>query len=1040
MKTKIGTRLGIGFGVVVLLMLVMGVISQRGLKTIGSQVDELVQDKWPKTVQVNGIIADVNVVARALRNMLLTEDRAVMQKERERITEATAASAKRFEELEKQVASDKGKLALKAVTSAYAPYRDETSRLVALCASDNKKEAVGLLFGKYRQLQTSFLGALNELIKHQSGEMDRIGKEATQSYRSVTTLIYLLLAACGVLAVLIAWLVTRSITRPIAQAIEVSNRVAAGDMSLEIEITSADETGMLLGSMKKMMASIRALVLDTDMLAKAAEAGRLGTRADASKHEGDFRKAVEGINATIARLVGLLDSMPAPAMIVDREFNILYMNELGAKVGGKSAAQVTGTKCYDHFKTSDCKTSECACGKAMQSGMLAKSETDAHPAPGVDLDIAYSGMPLRNADGQVIGAFEVVSDQTAVKTAARLAKKIADYQEKETQKVVDGLSKLAQGEVDFTIVTEPADVDTREANATFQSIADALNTCVNAVNALSADANMLAQAATEGRLTTRSDATGHQGAYRDIVQGVNDTIGRLVGFLDSMPSPAMIIDNDFTVLYMNELGAKVGGKAASQVIGSKCYDHFKTSDCKTQNCACYQAISGGQEATSETDAHPAVGLDLDISYTGVPIRDGSGKVIGAFEVVTDLTAVKKAARLARKVADYQEKETAKLVAGLGRLALGDVNFTLAAESCDSDTQAVKETFDSIASAVNSTVQATRSISEAAKQIAGGDLTVEITVRSAEDELMQALDAMVRKLSEVVSEVKSVAEYVAGGSQELSSSSEQMSQGASEQAAAAEEASASMEQMTSNVKQNADNAFQTEKIATKSATDAMEGGKAVIQTVTAMKEIAGKISIIEEIARQTNLLALNAAIEAARAGEHGKGFAVVASEVRKLAERSQKAAAEISTLSSSSVEVAERAGEMLNKMVPDIQKTAELVQEISAACREQDTGSEQINKAIQQLDQVIQLNASAAEEMSSTSEELSSQAEQLQSAIEFFKVAGQQSVQKQPAGRKTTAKLAVKELPQPKSLTHAKKAAGHDIEMSARYSDGEFEKF
>jgi methyl-accepting chemotaxis protein len=277
--------------------------------------------------------------------------------------------------------------------------------------------------------------------------------------------------------------------------------------------------------------------------------------------------------------------------------------------------------------------------------------------------------------------------------------------------------------------------------------------------------------------------------------------------------------------------------------------------------------------------------------------------------------------------------------------------------------------------------------EVANKLAAGDLTIEIEATSKDETglLLAAMKNMVEKLKEIVGEVKSASDNVAAGSQELSSSSEQMSQGASEQAAAAEEASSSMEQMSSNIKQNADNAIQTEKIASKSALDAQEGGKAVVQTVTAMKEIAGKISIIEEIARQTNLLALNAAIEAARAGEHGKGFAVVASEVRKLAERSQKAAAEISELSSSSVQVAEKAGDMLNRMVPDIQKTAELVMEISAACREQDTGAEQINKAIQQLDQVIQQNASASEEMSSTAEELSSQAEQLQSSIAYFKV-------------------------------------------------------
>jgi methyl-accepting chemotaxis protein len=195
----------------------------------------------------------------------------------------------------------------------------------------------------------------------------------------------------------------------------------------------------------------------------------------------------------------------------------------------------------------------------------------------------------------------------------------------------------------------------------------------------------------------------------------------------------------------------------------------------------------------------------------------------------------------------------------------------------------------------------------------------------------------------------------------------------------------MEEMAANIKQNSDNAQQTEKIAIKSAEDAREGGKAVAETVGAMKEIAGKISIIEEIARQTNLLALNAAIEAARAGEHGKGFAVVASEVRKLAERSQTAAGEINKLSATSVQIAEKAGEMLARIVPDIQKTADLVQEINAASNEQSSGAGQINKAIQQLDQVIQRNASASEEMASTSAELLSQAEQLQSTIAFFRI-------------------------------------------------------
>jgi methyl-accepting chemotaxis protein len=279
---------------------------------------------------------------------------------------------------------------------------------------------------------------------------------------------------------------------------------------------------------------------------------------------------------------------------------------------------------------------------------------------------------------------------------------------------------------------------------------------------------------------------------------------------------------------------------------------------------------------------------------------------------------------------------------------------------------------------------------AANALAEGDLTTRIEVSGKDEtgQLLAAMQSMVAKLTQIITDVRSASDNLSSASEEVSATAQSLSQGASEQAASVEETSASIEQMSSSIAQNTENAKVTDGMASKSSKEAVEGGEAVKHTVTAMKSIAGKIGIIDDIAYQTNMLALNAAIEAARAGEHGKGFAVVAAEVRKLAERSQVAAQEIGELASGSVEMAERAGRLLDEMVPSIQKTSDLVQEITASSEEQSTGVGQINSAMSQLNQATQQNASASEELAATAEEMSSQAEQLQMTMSFFKLDAQ----------------------------------------------------
>jgi methyl-accepting chemotaxis protein len=475
-----------------------------------------------------------------------------------------------------------------------------------------------------------------------------------------------------------------------------------------------------------------------------------------------------------------------------------------------------------------------------------------------------------------------------------------------------------------------------------EKMKQAVNNVAMVLQGLQKELVRLTEASKEGQLSDRGKPEQFQGAFAEIVRGVNT-------MLDAILLP---------IGEGNRILAQISSGKIDELI-SQAYkgDHEKMKQAVNNVAVVLQGLQ--KELVRLTEASKQGQLSE---------RGKSEQFQGAYsEIVRGVNGILEAVIVPLKV-------SAQYVDDISR---GSIPSKI--------TDTYNGDFNTIKNNLNTLIGAMNDVTEAAQQIASGNLTVTIQERSAEDKLMQALSSMVAGLTRTVSDIRTIAGEVSSASQGISTASVQVSNGASAQAASAEEASSSMEEMVSNIKQNADNAQQTDKIANKSAKDALESGKSVTEAVAAMKEIASKISIIEEIARQTNLLALNAAIEAARAGEHGKGFAVVAAEVRKLAERSQKAAGEINQLSGTTVKVSEKAGEMLEKLVPDIQKTAELVQEISAACKEQDTGAEQINKALQQLEKVIQQNASASEEMASTTEELSGQSDQLVSALGFFHI-------------------------------------------------------
>jgi methyl-accepting chemotaxis protein len=538
-----------------------------------------------------------------------------------------------------------------------------------------------------------------------------------------------------------------------------------------------------------------------------------------------------------------------------------------------------------------------------------------------------------------------------------------------------------------------------------EKMKQAINNVAVVLQGLQKELARLIEASKEGQLSDRGKPEQFQGAFAEIVRGVNTML-------------------DAILLPIGE-----GNRILVQVSNGK-IDELIAHTYKGDHEKMKQAINNVAQVLQEL--HKELARLTEASNAGkLAERGHHDQFKGAYaEIVRGVNAILDAVIVPLNVsAKYVEQ-----------ISKGD-NPPLITDTYYGDFNLIKNNLNTLVTAMNE-------ITSAADEIANGNLTVDIRERSAQDKLMQALASMVSGLTQTVSDIRTIAGEVSSASQSISTASIQVSKGASAQAAAAEEASSSMEEMVSNIKQNADNAQQTDKIANKSAKDALESGKSVLEAVAAMKEIANKISIIEEIARQTNLLALNAAIEAARAGEHGKGFAVVAAEVRKLAERSQKAAGEINQLSATTLKVSEKSGEMLDKLVPDIQRTAELVQEISSASKEQDTGAEQINKALQQLEQVIQQNASASEEMASTTEELTGQSEQLVSALSFFHTGDEENAHGRRGAATKPAKQAAAaptRAAKPNGHAPAAKAAGKsgvNLRLGDKHDemDAEFERY
>jgi methyl-accepting chemotaxis protein len=615
------------------------------------------------------------------------------------------------------------------------------------------------------------------------------------------------------------------------------------------------------------------------------------------------------------------------------------------------------------------------------------------------------------------------------------SRKVDAYEAIEAERVAVNLEKIAAGDLDLkTDINEP-DKDTEEVAAGFRRIKNGMDSMLGRVGALIMDMYTVLQSTNEGRLDVRVDLSRHEGGYRTILEALNRTTDSLVALIDAMPAPAMIVDKELNIKYLNRIGCELVGQPMEELIGTKCHSHFNTSDCNTARCACVRAIQTDSQALSSTDAN--IGdKRLDIDYSAAPVKDFEGNIVGAINIIGDQTQIKQAARLAKKIADFQALEVDKLVVNLEKVATGDLDLDTFVGESDEDTEVIAANFrrinqglDSMRSTIdmfaedlnmlvesslegkldiradasryqgnfsllveglNNTLQAVITpINEGSKILERVARDKDLSVNMKGDyqgdhrKMKNSINDMLINLNEVLAQVSDATHQTSSAASQINESSQSLAQGAAEQASSLEEITASIEEITGMSKQNAENASLARQLTFEANTSAEKADLAMgsmndsIQKIKSSSDETSKIiKTIDDIAFQTNLLALNAAVEAARAGEAGKGFAVVAEEVRNLAMRSAEAAKNTSDLiqdSVSNTDIGVRIAEEVAAVLSEIRDNFDKVNNLVAEIAA--ASGEQV-QGIEQINQAMGEMDKITQQNAASSEESAAAAEQL----------------------------------------------------------------
>jgi PAS domain S-box-containing protein len=679
------------------------------------------------------------------------------------------------------------------------------------------------------------------------------------------------------------------------------------------------------------------IVNEINSLTASSRKGIFSQRGNVENIDHEFKDIIEGLNDTLDVVTGkifwyeqMLDSVPFPIAATDLNNQYTFLNKKTEEFLQLNRKDMLGQLSVDWMSRQS--SGERSNIQALKSNQTTSFLAMQGQIRNFQLDTNF----IKNNRNENTGHIEILQDITK-------SKQSEEYVRVEIGRLAKNLKNMASGNLDFDLNITTANDYTQSEFVNFSIMNKALIQAQEAVKNMIEDANMLTRSALEGKLDTRADLSRHQGDYKAIVEGVNQT-------LDAVILP---------INYAKEWSSRLSLGETVEPINAENYK----GDFRNFMLGLDQIRQSLEILIFELQKLTQATANGNLSS-----RCDTQKLKGNYQTI--LASVNETIDALTYHLNFQAECVEKI-------SRGDIPERL--------THQAKGDYEKHKANLNLLIDSTNNIISKAQLIASGDLTVELKKRSENDSLMESLNEMVKSVARTITDFKTLANHISTASMQMSSTAQLISQGANEQASAAEEVSSSMEEMAANIIQNSENSKATENISIKAASGIEKASLSASESVLSIREIADKITIIGDIAFQTNLLALNAAVEAARAGEYGRGFSVVAAEVRKLSEKSRTAAHEIDKLSRHSVSVTEEANKLLSDILPDIKRTSQLVQEITQASIEQNSGASQINNAIQQLNMVTQQNAASSEEMATSSEELSSQAEQLIETITFFKV-------------------------------------------------------